>query len=85
MRSDFLLTPVVFRIANTTPSAEFLARVNGVSASMSCLARSVGPLVVGKLPALGFEVGYGSQIAFWALAGVALIGAAESAFLKDHT
>ncbi len=47
-----------------------------------CFARSVGPLVTGKLFALGLKVGY-LQIPFWTLGAVALMGALESLFLSD--
>lgn len=69
-------------ISATTPRSEFLARVNGASASFSCLARSVGPLATGKLFAVGLDVGY-MGIAFWTLSAVASAGAGESWFLED--
>ncbi|KAI1314237.1 major facilitator superfamily domain-containing protein [Xylaria venustula] len=70
-------------ISDTTPKQEFLARVNGASASVSCLARSVGPLVTGNLFAFGVNVGY-VGIAFWVLSAVAVVGSIESWFLVDH-
>ncbi|KAI8949374.1 major facilitator superfamily domain-containing protein [Xylaria longipes] len=70
-------------ISDITPRSEFLARVNGASASFSCFARSLGPLVTGKLFAVGLNVGY-VGIAFWALSAVASAGAVESWFLRDH-
>ncbi|KAI1110446.1 major facilitator superfamily domain-containing protein [Nemania sp. NC0429] len=70
-------------ISSTTPRSEFLARVNGASASFSCLARSAGPLVTGKLFAVGLKVGY-VGIAFWALSAVAIVGMVESWWLEDH-
>ena len=74
---------VIHRITKTTPKREFLARINGASASLSCLARSVGPIVTGKLFEVGQHVGYGG-IAFWALSAVALVGGVESFLLRDH-
>jgi hypothetical protein len=50
---------------------------------VSCLARSVGPLLSGKLFAAGLQHGY-LQISFWILGAVALVGAIESAFLLDY-
>lgn len=65
------------------PTKTLLARVNGASASFSCLARSLGPIVAGKIFALGLEQGY-AGIAFWTLGVVALIGALESMVLREH-
>ncbi|KAL2263942.1 hypothetical protein VTK26DRAFT_4129 [Humicola hyalothermophila] len=70
-------------ITNTSPSSQALARINGAAASFGCLARSVGPLLSGKLFAAGLRSGY-LQIPFWALGAVALVGAIVSAFLLDH-
>ncbi|KAJ3577792.1 hypothetical protein NPX13_g2774 [Xylaria arbuscula] len=70
-------------ISDTTPAKEFLARVNGASASTSCLARSIGPLVTGKLFAIGLEIGY-VGIAFWILSAIAFLDAVGSWFLRDH-
>jgi hypothetical protein len=73
---------VVFRITNTTPSREGLARVNGAAASFGCLARSLGPLISGKLLAIGVATHH-LEIPFWALSGVALLGLAEAPFLRE--
>ncbi|KAF1982268.1 MFS general substrate transporter [Aulographum hederae CBS 113979] len=70
-------------ITNTVPSRIHLARINGIAASMGCLARSVGPLVSGQLFDWGSRTGY-VGVAFWALGAVALCGAIESWFLKDY-
>ncbi|EAS30115.3 uncharacterized protein CIMG_08861 [Coccidioides immitis RS] len=61
----------------------FLARINGVAASFGCLARSIGPLISGRLFKWGIQEGY-IGIAFWTLSTVAFIGALESFFLLDH-
>ena len=65
------------------PNREFLARINGASASLSCLARSMGPLLTGKLFEVGEQIGYGG-IAFWVLGVVAVLGGAESFLLRDY-
>ena len=59
-----------------------MARVNGAAAAFGCLARSVGPLVSGKLFDVGMKVGY-LQIPFWTLGAVALAGAVEAVWLVD--
>ncbi|KAI0448900.1 major facilitator superfamily domain-containing protein [Xylaria acuta] len=73
----YLFTPLLPNLS------EFLARVNGASASFPCLARSAGPLVTGKLFAVGLNVGY-VGIEFWTLSAVASAGAVESWFLRDR-
>ncbi|KAK3347043.1 major facilitator superfamily domain-containing protein [Lasiosphaeria hispida] len=70
-------------ITNTVPSKQALAKINGAAASFGCLARSVGPLLSGKLFDLGVQRGH-MEIPFWLLAAVALAGAGESIFLADH-
>ena len=71
------------RIASVVPTKERLARVNGASASFSCLSRSVGPVVTGKLLAVGLDLGY-AGIAFWTLGVIALMGMVESLMLRDR-
>ncbi|KAI1429133.1 hypothetical protein F5Y12DRAFT_728227 [Xylaria sp. FL1777] len=56
---------------------EFLARDDGISASVSCLAGSVGPIVTGKLFAVGVNVGY-VGIAFRALSAISFVDVVES-------
>jgi hypothetical protein len=72
-----------YRITNTSPSSQALARINGGAAFFGCLARSLGPLLSGKLFAVGLQYGY-LQIPFWTLSVVALLGAVESGYLVDH-
>ncbi|KAK3376112.1 major facilitator superfamily domain-containing protein [Lasiosphaeria ovina] len=69
-------------VTNTAPADGTLARINGAAASLSCLARSVGPLLTGKLFAFGLRLGH-LEVAFWTLGAVALLGAIESLFLAD--
>ena len=71
------------RVASVVPGKDVLARVNGASASFACLARSVGPVVTGKLLAVGLDLGY-AGIAFWTLGAVALLGMTESLVLRDR-
>lgn len=73
---------MLLSITNTTPSKEGLARVNGAAASFGCLARSLGPLISGKLLAIGVATRH-LEIVFWALGGVALLGLVEAPFLRD--
>ncbi|KAH9907803.1 major facilitator superfamily domain-containing protein [Xylariomycetidae sp. FL2044] len=70
-------------ISDTAPARDFLARINGAAASLSCLSRSIGPIVSGKLLEVAFHRGF-AGVAFWTLGGVALMGGVESLLLKDH-
>jgi hypothetical protein len=63
-------------VTNTVPSKDHLAKVNGVGAAFGCLARSIGPLVAGKLFDWGLRVRF-IIVPFWILSGVALSGAIE--------
>ncbi|KAI1408633.1 hypothetical protein F5Y13DRAFT_106556 [Hypoxylon sp. FL1857] len=68
---------------NTAPSRDCLGRINGASASASCLSRSLGPILTGKLFAIGLGIGQ-VGIAFWTLSAIAFLGLVESFFLRDH-
>ena len=70
-------------MTNTVLAKRFLARINGAGASFGCLARSIGPLVAGKMFDLGMKIHY-IIVPFWILAAVATCGAVESALLSDH-
>ncbi|KAK3291291.1 major facilitator superfamily domain-containing protein [Chaetomium fimeti] len=70
-------------ITKISPSSQALAKINGAAASFVWLAKSLGPLFIGKVYAAGFHTGY-PQIPFWTLGAVALVGAVVSAFLVDH-
>jgi MFS family permease len=74
---------IIDRVTNTAPSKTYLASINGAAAAMGCLARSIGPLVAGRLFDWGLHVKF-VIVPFWVLAGVALCGAAESILLADH-
>lgn len=73
----------VFRITNTTPSAVFLAATNGFSASVSCLARSIGPIITGSIFHAGTETGY-IGLPFWTLGAWATLGAVQVWWLRDY-
>jgi hypothetical protein len=70
-------------VTTTVSSKTHLAKVNGAGAAIGCLARSIGPMVAGKLFDWGVRVRL-VVVPFWILAGVALCGAVESVFLDDH-
>ncbi|KAK4203399.1 putative permease [Triangularia verruculosa] len=70
-------------ITRTTSAERFLAQTNSAAASFSCLARSVGPLITGKVYEVGDQMGY-AGLAFWVLGLVAVLGAAEAFLLRDQ-
>ena len=74
---------IFIRITNTAPTPEDLSAVNGASASFSCLARSIGPLITGPLFDWSNTEGI-AGLPFWAMAVVAAMAAIEAWFLKDH-
>ena len=73
----------MLRITNTAPSADDLAAINGASASFTCLARSIGPLVTGPLFDWSSERGL-VGMPFWAMALIAALAASEALFLREH-
>ena len=52
-------------------------------ASFGCLASSLGPLLSGKLLAVGIATRH-LEIPFWVLSGIALLGFLETPFLTDY-
>jgi hypothetical protein len=59
-------------LKNATPSPLVLGRVNGMSMSACCLARTVSSPLVGLIYSLG-----GSAVAWFSLAFVAMLGAIQ--------
>ncbi|KAF2272674.1 MFS general substrate transporter [Westerdykella ornata] len=59
-------------LKNATPSPLVLGRVNGMAMSACCLARTVSSPLVGLVYSLG-----GSAVAWWSLAGAAVVGAVQ--------
>ncbi len=65
------------------PSKQYLATVNGAAASLSCLARSIGPVTAGPL----FDWSTKRDLIglpFWILSAVSAIGALEAWVLRDY-
>ncbi|KAK4642109.1 hypothetical protein QC761_0081100 [Podospora bellae-mahoneyi] len=65
------------------PSIGYICSTIFAAASFCCLARSVGPLVTGKVYEVGDRIGY-AGLAFWVLAAVAVAGGVESFWLRDQ-
>lgn len=69
-------------IANAAPSKSVLGSINGVAASIACLARAVGPTLTGFFHTAGLKMGY-TGIAWWIAGVVCAIGALESFWLEE--
>jgi len=52
-------------------------------ASFGCLVSSLGPLLSGKLLAVGIAIRH-LGIPFWVFSDIALLGFLETPFLKDY-
>ncbi|KMU86789.1 hypothetical protein CIHG_04578 [Coccidioides immitis H538.4] len=83
LKSPFSIIALLFDLWVKDTYVLLSSRINGVAASFGCLARSIGPLISGRLFKWGIQEGY-IGIAFWTLSTVAFIGALESFFLLDH-
>lgn len=70
-------------LTNTAPSPLYLATINGVAASCSCLARSAGPATVGALFQVGLDV-RNIGVPFWTLGVVSLITLGLTVTLQEH-
>ena len=70
-------------IANTTPSINLLAATNGFAASISCLARSLGPGVSGIMFGWGIMTGY-VALPVWMVSIWAFFGTIGSWWLRDY-
>ena len=60
-------------LANAAPSRKVLGTLNGAAASSASVCRGFGPTVSGALAALGGSLGV-LGLAWWACAGIAMIG-----------
>lgn len=69
-------------IANSAPSKSVLGSINGVAASVACLARALGPTVTGFFHTAGLKMGY-NGIAWWIGGLICAIGALESFWMED--
>jgi hypothetical protein len=69
-------------IANAAPSKTVLGSINGVAASIACLARALGPTVTGFFHTAGLKVGY-NGVAWWIGGVVCAIGAFESFWMEE--
>jgi hypothetical protein len=69
-------------IANAAPSKTVLGSINGVAASIACLARALGPTATGFFHSAGLKVGYNGT-AWWIGGLFCAIGAVESFWMEE--
>ncbi|KAF1981358.1 MFS general substrate transporter [Aulographum hederae CBS 113979] len=70
-------------LANMAPSTTVLGTLNGAAASSASLCRAIGPTTSGLIQSAGSDLGY-SGLAWWACSVIAVLGAAESIFMKEQ-
>ena len=70
-------------ITNAAPRREYMATINGVETSASCLARTAGPAVLGALVKVGLAWGNVGVVPFGVLACVGGVGWGLSWTLRD--
>jgi MFS family permease len=69
-------------LANSSPSKRVLGTLNGAAASSASVCRGFGPTISGAIDSLGGQLGM-SGLAWWAIAGVALLGWAPGFMLTE--
>lgn len=69
-------------LANSAPSSLVLGRINGLAVSQASLSKAVGPAVAGVLFGMGLKAGVVGT-AWWALAGVSVVGAIVALWLRE--
>ncbi|KAH8730819.1 major facilitator superfamily domain-containing protein [Phaeosphaeriaceae sp. PMI808] len=69
-------------LANSSPSKRVLGTLNGAAASSASICRGFGPTISGFVDGLG-ETYNMSGLAWWTIAGVALLGWAPGFFLRE--
>ena len=69
-------------LANSSPSKRVLGTLNGAAASSASVCRGFGPTVSGAVDSLGMQLGM-SGLAWWTIAGVALLGWLPGFMLKE--
>jgi MFS family permease len=70
-------------LANSAPSKKVLGTLNGTAASSASVCRGFGPTVSGAVATLGDSMGV-SGLAWWTIAGVAMIAWIPGCFMKEE-
>lgn len=70
-------------LTNSAPSSLVLGRIHGLAVSQASLSKAIGPAVAGVLFGMGLKAG-AVGIAWWALAGVSVVGAIVALWLREE-
>ena len=70
-------------MTKTVPNPIYLATINGVATSASCLARTAGPVTVGALFRVGMDAGNIDE-SFWTMSAVTAAAYVLSWTLEEH-
>ncbi|KAF2659931.1 MFS general substrate transporter [Lophiostoma macrostomum CBS 122681] len=70
-------------LANSAPSKRVLGTLNGTAASSASVCRGFGPTISGAVATLGDNMGV-SGLAWWTIAGVAMIAWIPGSFMKEE-
>lgn len=80
----FAAPSIAILVNNSSPHPTVLGTIHGMSQSLNALSRSLGPLVLMGLYGFGLRQGI-VGMAWWTMAGVALLGVACGSLLGDNT
>ncbi|KAF2449350.1 MFS general substrate transporter [Karstenula rhodostoma CBS 690.94] len=69
-------------LANASPSKKVLGTLNGAAAASASVMRGFGPTVSGAVDSVGVQIGM-SGLAWWTIAGVAMIGWAPAFAMQE--
>ncbi|KAL1594539.1 hypothetical protein SLS60_010299 [Paraconiothyrium brasiliense] len=69
-------------LANASPSKKVLGTLNGAAAASASVMRGFGPTVSGAVDSVGVQIGM-SGLAWWTIAGVAIIGWAPGFAMRE--
>lgn len=78
----FAAPSIAILVNNSSPHPSVLGTIHGISQSLNALSRSLGPLVLMGLYGFGLSRGI-VGIAWWTMAGVALLGVTCGSFLGE--
>jgi hypothetical protein len=74
---------IAILLANAAPSKLVLGTINGVAATLMCLARGCGPIVTGAIHSAGLKFGC-NGLAFWVAGLVCALGFVVSLWVKEE-
>ncbi|KAF2485499.1 major facilitator superfamily domain-containing protein [Neohortaea acidophila] len=82
MGRTFALPANAILVNNSNPHPSVLGTFHGIAQSISAAMRTLGPAVAGWIYSIGLQKGI-VGLAWWCMAGVAVVGAVAGRFVKD--